>query len=532
MSTRSRSPLLHHGLERWAQSRPNSVAVVDRGRTLTYANLEDRANRLSRLLQGLGVSPGDRVGLHLVKSIESVIGIYGVLKTGASYVPLDAQAPSARLGYIVEDCGIRHLLTGTEMSTGWAALREASPGLEHLVVLNTDQDVETPPPGTQITTSRELEMHDPTPVDVATDSSGLAYVLYTSGSTGVPKGVMLSHTNGLAFVDWAVAEFDIGTSDRLSSHAPLHFDLSIFDIFAASRAGASVHLVPPETSYFPGEVGRFIEDEAITVWYSVPSILNMMVLRGNIGGRNLPDLRTILFAGEVFPTKYLRRLMELLPHPRYANLYGPTETNVCTWFNVAPIPESQTDPIPIGRAIDGVEVFAVRDDGIRANRGDVGELYVRGPTVMQGYWGDDERTSRSLVPNPLDQADRERVYRTGDLVEELPDGNYRLLGRRDHQIKSRGYRIELGDIEAALYAHPAIVECAVIAEPDELVTNRIRAFVVVRGEVDRGELVGFCGARLPRHMIPERFEFRETLPRTSNGKIDRQALTSTMTEEM
>jgi acyl-coenzyme A synthetase/AMP-(fatty) acid ligase len=256
----------------------------------------------------------------------------------------------------------------------------------------------------------------------------------------------------------------------------------------------------------------------------------MLVLRGGLEEGRFPRLRTILFAGEVFPTKYLRELMRLLPHVRFCNLYGPTETNVCTWYDVPPIAEAETEPIPIGRAISGVEVFPVGDDGDRPASGEPGELYVRGPTVMRGYWGDEDRTVRSLVPTPFTDHPPDLSYRTGDLVVADADGNYRLLGRRDHQIKSRGYRIELGDIESALYSHPSIVECAVVATPDELVTNRIHAYVVVRDPVDRMDLVRFCRSRLPKHMIPETFEFREVLPKTSTGKVDRRSLVTTTPE--
>jgi L-proline---[L-prolyl-carrier protein] ligase len=282
--------------------------------------------------------------------------------------------------------------------------------------------------------------------------------------------------------------------------------------------------VPPETSYFPVEMGRFIRDNEITVWYSVPSILSMLCLRGNLRPGSLPSLRTILFAGEVFPTKYLRQLMSQLPHVRFFNLYGPTETNVCTSYPVAPIADDETQPIPIGRAISNVEVFAITETGNLAKDGEVGELYVRGTTVMEGYWGDPERTSKGLVKNPLDEHLHDLAYRTGDLVRLDPDGNYRLLGRRDHQIKSRGYRIELGDIESALYSHPSVLECAVVAVPDDLVTNRIRAFVVTREEIEVEELTKVLSERLPRYMIPESFEFREALPKTSTGKINRPTL--------
>jgi acyl-coenzyme A synthetase/AMP-(fatty) acid ligase len=279
-------------------------------------------------------------------------------------------------------------------------------------------------------------------------------------------------------------------------------------------------LVPDRVALFPIEIGRFIRDQGITVWYSVPSLLTALVTHGGLRPGDLPGLRTILFAGEVFPTRHLRALMTLLPHTRFANLYGPTETNVCTWYDVPSFESGPPDSIPIGKPIAGVEVFAVGDDGRVAETGEVGELFVRGPTVMHGYWGDPERTSRALQM----ENGSARVYRTGDLVRLDPDGDWLYLGRRDEQIKSRGYRIELGEIELALNLHQQVVECAVVAVPDEIVTNRIKAFVVTRQPVAEEELVSFCLERLPRYMIPEFFEFRDELPKSSTGKIARKAL--------
>jgi len=210
---------------------------------------------------------------------------------------------------------------------------------------------------------------------------------------------------------------------------------------------------------FPAELARFISEESISVWYSVPSALTLLVTRGALQPGAFPQLRTILFAGEVFPMKYLLRLMDLLPHVLFHNLYGPTETNVCTWYEVPRFPDGGAPAtIPIGRAIPNVDAYSVDDRGEPVGLGEVGELYVAGPTVMHGYWGDPERTSNALF-----EQGGSRVYRTGDLVQEGADGNFLFLGRRDAQIKSRGYRIELGEIETALYEHPLVAECAVVA---------------------------------------------------------------------
>jgi amino acid adenylation domain-containing protein len=517
--------LIHDLLTASARRHPDRTAVEDGERTLTYAELDAASNLIANLLLEHGVERGDRVGLFLDKSMESVVGLYGALKAGAAYVPLDPRSPTSRLSDIVRDCAIRVLLTGAEKADAWPDLTAGASSLHTVVVLNAD-DAGSPPPGIRTLSRGDVDASDPMPPAVEQIGFDLAYILYTSGSTGAPKGVMLSHQNALAFVRWAAETFEVGPGDRLSSHAPLHFDLSVFDLFAAAAAGSAMVLVPPEASVFPVHLRDFIADRRISVWYSVPSILSMLALRGGLADRSLPDLRTILFAGEVFPIGFLRTLTELLPHVGFHNLYGPTETNVCTWYTVKPADRDRSEPVPIGRAIDGVEVYAVDEDGRRVPPGEVGELLVRGDTVMHGYWGDPGRTERGLVADPTGRGLRDAAYRTGDLVRLDDDGNYVLLGRRDHQIKSRGYRIELGEIETAIYAHPDVLECAVIAVPDPLVTNRIHAFVAGRRGLTEAAVVRTCGERIPHYMVPERIELRDVLPKTSTGKIDRRALAS------
>jgi acyl-coenzyme A synthetase/AMP-(fatty) acid ligase len=338
---------------------------------------------------------------------------------------------------------------------------------------------------------------------------------------------MISHRASLTFVNWASECFDLRPSDRVSNHAPLHFDLSTFDIFAAVKAGATMVPVPEELSVFPMNMADFIERQGITTWYSVPSVLTRLVLHSELGTRDFSSLRQILFAGEVFPTKYLRQLMAAIPHAGYFNLYGPTETNVCTFYQVGELPPGGDEPIPIGRACANTEVFAVNERSELAGTDEVGELYVRGPSLMKGYWAMPERSAEALVPNPLGSPRwAERVYRTGDLVTRTAEGDYRFVGRRDSMVKSRGYRIELGEIETALYAHPDVQEAAVLAIPDDEIGNVIHAVVVTRAAapLSAAQLQRYCGERIPRYMIPSAIHFRDALPKTSTGKVDKPAL--------
>lgn len=503
---------------------PDKTAVRARGRSLTYGELDRRSSQLARLLRERGVERGDRVGLFFPKAVESVVAMLGVLKAGAVYVPLDPHAPARRVAAIAEDCGVRALVTTAERL---ATLPRRD--LACAVLVSGEPRVTSDGPEVpqipRIPWSALETFPAAAPPESAIESD-LAYILYTSGSTGQPKGVMLTHRNALTFVDWCAATFRIGPDDRLSNHAPLHFDLSVFDVYNALAAGATVSLIHEEITVFPQRLAALLEDHGITVWYSVPSALVYLLLHGDLASRDLDRLRLVLFAGEVFPMKYLRQLADLVPRVELYNLYGPTETNVCTYHRVDRFRLAGQDRLPIGRACANTDVVALDESGRPIPVGGTGELYVRGPSVTPGYWGDPDKTRRALVDDPRPPRRDERLYRTGDLVTPDASGEYVFLGRRDSQVKSRGYRIELGDVEAALYAHPAVVEAAVVAVPDDDIGSRLRAYVALRaGEsVSPSALQAHCAARVPRYMVPEHIEVRGELPRTSTGKTDRTRL--------
>jgi amino acid adenylation domain-containing protein len=516
-----------------AARQPQRPAVESDGCLLTYRELDRLSNKVARAQLHLGVGPGDRVAILAPKSAAAAIGLYGTLKAGACYVPLDPKAPAERLSHIVRDSGATVIMADEARRSQAATLANAVPRPPGVVVVGVpgrserEDAASVPASGAAIVpwTAVAGESGEPLAEERAIETD-LAYILYTSGSTGTPKGVMISHRNSLAFVDWAAAASGLTEQDRVCSPAPLTFDLSVFDIFATCRAGACVTVLPEGAATFPVSIVKFLEAERISVWYSVPSVLTLLACYGSMHQFDLSDLRVVIFAGEVFPPKHLARLIADLPHPRYLNWYGPTETNVCTAFEV-PAGWADAQPTPIGKACANTEVFAVTSEGRRLSRpGEEGELYVRGPSLMRGYWGQPDKTSEALVRNPFRADHNEFVYRTGDLVTLEPSGNYVFLGRRDSMAKIRGYRVELGEIEATLYRHPAIQEAAVLPVPDELLGSRLRAVVTADGDgnLTRENVLDHCRQWLPSYMVPDIVEFREEMPRTSTGKVDRAGL--------
>jgi amino acid adenylation domain-containing protein len=499
---------------------PDRVAVEEaESGSIRYDELARLSDRVRDHLLGMGVGLGDRVGICARKSGDVVATIFGIMKAGAAYIPTDPTAPAQRNAFIFHNCAVGAVIVEARLAD---RLGEEFKKLGFAPAMIVIDGV-----GAGIPLARALDQLDATgrvatsQPSAVTDPSHLAYILYTSGSTGRPKGVMLSHGNAACFVDWCSDVFKPSERDRFSSHAPFHFDLSILDIYVSLKHGATLVIVEEQLGKEPARLAPWIAEKKLTVWYSAPSILSLLGQFGKLDQHDYSSLRLVLFAGEVFPIKYLKLLKSLWRHPRYFNLYGPTETNVCTFYEVPSlIPDSQNEPVPIGMACSYCEPLVVNEGGSKVAAGAEGELCIAGPSVLQGYWDLPENTAKAFLPG------REtRWYRTGDIVVELPDGNYKFLGRRDRMIKKRGYRIELGEIEAALYRHPAIKEAAVLAFPDEE-NIPIKAFASARNgsKLSMIELKKFCSENLPLYMVPDLFCFLESLPKTSTDKIDYQKL--------
>jgi amino acid adenylation domain-containing protein len=500
---------------------PDRAAVIDPGEgAITYAELSTLTDRLRDRLAALGVRRGDRVGIYMRKSIDAVAAIYGILKAGAAYVPVDPGAPPPRNAYILHNCEVKAVIVESRFEPRLRA-ELASLGARPALFVIGKAGTAT---GLQ-TALDETDLAKPAPAVPTTQSApgDLAYILYTSGSTGKPKGVMLSHENGVSYVDWCTDTFQPGPADRFSSHAPFHFDLSILDIHVALKHGAALVLVGEDIGKEPEHLAALIAEQRISVWYSAPSILALLAQYGKLERHDYRALRLVLFAGEVFAVKHLRTLCGKLPRPKYFNLYGPTETNVCTFYEVKlPVPEERTTPYPIGVTCSHLRCRVVDPDGRDVRTGEEGELCVSGAGVMQGYWALPEQTARAFLPGET----RERWYKTGDIVVEAADGNYTYLGRRDRMVKRRGYRVELGEIEAGLYRHPAVKEAAVVAASDEALGVKITAFLSCRDPKRPSliEMKRFCAEHLPLYMIPDVFSWQEALPRTSTDKTDYQRL--------
>ncbi len=484
------------GFDQSVRKFPNSPALSLKGETYSYEELSRYVDGVVSVLLHNNISKGDRVGLHLSKSLELYASILAVLKVGAVFVPLEPKYPEARINHIVENAKL-NLVIGTSKNT-----------------LKVENQVEL-----DLSQSTECSLNPISSSKI--DESDLAYILYTSGSTGRPKGVMITHDNAMSFVDWATDFFNYTSNDRVAGHSDLMFDLSIMDTFCAWQSGG--HLIPVTDSE-KLMCGHFIKKNKITIWFSVPSVLNTMKALGELANGSLNNLKTMLFCGEPLKPSLVRELMIQNSHLRVANLYGPTEATIaCSCHELEGPPEEGVTSVSIGWRTGRSRIVVLKSDKTIAEVGDEGFVYILGDQVGPGYWNNIEETQKRFVANPVDQNSAEPCFFTGDVVVVRDDGPH-FLGRTDRQVKVNGYRIELNDIEHSLMKLPFVVEAAVLVLEKKGGGEELVGFVEGGDVPVVDEIIASLRESLPDYMVPKKIRCLTKMPRTLNGKLDRKQL--------
>lgn len=516
--------LAHLALFASIHQQAQAEAVCLNGESVTYRALDNAAKNIAAWLSTRSQQPEHCIGLFMGKTPAAIASIYGVLRAGAVYVPLDVKNPAQRIRYIIEQCQIDTFFTTPDQVSQLRECLMDYPVSVTIAVLTHEDWLAPSDKFHYVVIKPQAEPSEPF-VEREIAPEQLATILYTSGSTGLPKGVMITHSAIDIFVRWVVGYFELQPHDRCISHAPLHFDLSLLDIFATHSAGAALVLVPDNMSGNPKFLAQYIAEQRITIWQSVPSVLVLLQKYGDPGKQQYPALRHVLFAGERISTSILEQLVIHFSAASFHNIYGATETNDTFIYSIAPGTTTIPTPLPIGHPLPYVDFLILDRDGQPVVPGEQGELLVKAPTMMRGY--------RNTVPasaNLIEAGEHMGFYRTRDLVQQQPDGSLLFCGRQDDIVKTNGYRVNLLEIENVLQGHPAIRDVAVIPLPDDEIGNRIMAVISILPftELSAVELKMFCAQRLPKYAIPHNVHIgTEPLPKTSSGKTNKQTLIKT-----
>jgi long-chain acyl-CoA synthetase len=497
------SRTLSDDLRASAARRPGHEAVVAPERRLTYAELDAAADALAVALHARGVARGDRVAILLPNGAAAAIAIYGALRAGAAFVPLNPSVKRDKLAYVLRDCGAAAAVCDARLRDLVRDARTAAPSVKAVIA------------GEELPGGERAGAAPPPPPPISTD---LAAIVYTSGSTGPPKGVTLTHAN-MTFAAGSIVEYlEMHEDDRILTVVPLSFDYGLYQLLMCVRLGATVVL---ERGFaFPGRVVTLLERERITGLPGVPTIFQVLTGLEGLAERELPHLRFLTNTAAALPAATIDAIRATFPRARLYSMYGLTE---CKRVSYLPPDQLDVRPESVGIPIPGTEAWVARPDGGEAAPGEVGELLVRGAHVMQGYWNDPQASAERLRPGRWPW---ERVLATGDLFRADEHGYLSFVGRTDDIIKSRGEKVAPREVEEALHAAPGVAAAAVVGVEDELLGEAVQAFVVPRPgfALDPGALRRHCADRLEDHMVPARIELCEALPATPNGKVDRRAL--------
>jgi len=507
--------LLPHSILNSANRFPDREAFTDGQQVLTHSQMADRMKQLADMLDQLGVKKGDRIGIYMNRCMETAIAIYGIMYLGAVYVPLDPKAPIHRTNSLVKNCDIGIIISHPPQRKKIENIFEEDNDLHTIVGLPEEYAphyISWEEVYEQSSNFRPGKLIKPT---------DLAYIMYTSGSTGQPKGIMHTHFSGLSYARLSADLYGLNENDKIGNHAPIHFDISTLGYFTAPLVGATTLIVPDAYTIMPASLSQLMAKERLTVWYSVPLAMIQLLQKGLLKERDLSSLKWILYGGEPFPPKYMRALMKHWPNAQFCNVYGPAEVNQCTNYQI-PTPPVDNEPIPIGDVWAETKCLIINEEDEVVQKGKQGELLIHSTTRMKGYWQNDVLTQQSLYTHTNSDGKQEIYYRTGDLFHRDEQNRLQFNGRKDHQVKIRGYRVELDAVEALLVTHPAILESAVFTVQNND-SKQIQAAVILNEStrVDKNDLIAFLKQQLPYYAVPEKIHTLDAFPRTGSGKIKR-----------
>ena len=482
---------------------PQHIAIKTPKKSITYDALYQRTSQIGDYLKSLNVRPNHLVAVVMEKGLEQIVAVLGILAAGAAYVPIDPELPPERVKYLLENSGVDILLTQSwlEEKLSWP------PSIQGLAV---DQE--------------HLFRYNHCQLQPVSKPDDLAYVIFTSGSTGLPKGVMITHRNVVNVVIHTNQRFQVSSKDRILALTALNHDLSVYDIFGSLAAGATIVMPDATAAKFARHWLDLITREQVTLWNSVPAMMDMLVNYLEIKSEKLPSsLRLAILGGDWLPVSLVSRLKALSPNLTILSIGGPTETTIWNIGYLIKTIDPDWNSIPYGQPMANSKYYILNEDLEDCPVWVSGQMYCAGVQLAKGYWRNPEKTAANFITHPRTG---ERIYRTGDLGRYLPDGNIEFLGRVDFQIKLRGYRIEAGEIESALAKHPGVQNAVVTVTKTQQHQKYLTAYVVPqRGmSLNMEELRKFLEQKLPSYMVPSSFQCLETLPLTANGKVDRSAL--------
>jgi amino acid adenylation domain-containing protein len=494
---------IHELFQQQAARTPDLTAVVHQGKTLSYRELNERANRVAHYLRNRGVGPETLVGACLNRAPEMVIALLGIWKAGGAYLPLDPAYPPERLSYMLKDSAVKFLLTSRDLMALFPSI------LDRTILLDSDW--------------AEIAQESSANPGPTSAPSNLAYVMYTSGSTGEPKGAMIAHRGLANYLTWAVRTYGLEEGGSVPVHSSISFDLTVTSIYPALLAGGSIELLPEDAG--AQSLLAALRRGGWNLVKITPAhleLLNQEIKPGEVATMT----KVLVIGGENLAAESLRLWREFAPQTRLINEYGPTETVVgCCVHEVQP-EDPQGGPVSIGRPIANTQVYVLDRHGNPVPAGVAGEVYVGGDGVGRGYLNRPELTAEKFVPDPFSSCEDELLYKTGDLARYRKDGSLEFLGRMDSQVKIRGYRVELGEIEAALRQQPGVKMCAVLAREDEPGDKQLVTYIVAAdgAKPSTGTLRESLQRKLPAYMVPTHFVLLDSFPLTTNGKVDRKAL--------